>query len=186
MADRRKLGTKDMVWAMAVVLVVVAFIALYGSKIVFAPGAQPVTGDVPTADVVGGFTQARSELDFPVTVPRGLPASWHPNSFTVADPSVDGAGTLATVRGGWVTQDGTFITLIESAGDPGQVLTAEIGSAGASQGTVGAGGAEWTVTSGVRQEVAWIRTTGRTTFLITGNAARQDFVTLAEAVAGNG
>ena len=181
-ADRRKLGTKDMVLTMSVVLVVVAFIALYGGQVIFAPGAQPVSGDVPTADVTGGFTQARSELGFPVIVPRAVPTSWHPNSFTVTNPTVDGAGAVPTVRGGWVIPGDAFITLIESAGDPDQVLSGEIGSVGPSNGTIRAGGATWTVTTGVRQEVAWIRTNGRTTMLITGNAPESDFVTLAVAV----
>lgn len=171
---------------MGVVLVVVAFIALFGGGVIFAPGAKPVSGDVPTADVTGGFTHAKQTLPFPVTVPRGVPGSWQPNSLTVSTPQVDGAGTLPTVRGGWVTPDGAFITLIESSGDPDQLLAAEIGSAGPSHGTTRAGGATWTVTDGLRTEVAWIRTTGATTFLITGNASEQDFGTLARAIAPAG
>ncbi len=169
---------------MAVVLVVVAFIALYGSRVIFAPGAQPVTGDVPTADVVGGFTHAQQSMSFPVTVPTGIPKSWHPNSFTVSTPTVDGSVTLPTVRGGWVTPAGAFVTLIESSGDEGQLLQAEIGSVGASDATTSAGGATWTVTSGRRSEVAWIRSSGGVTLLITGNAPEQDFVTVAESVSG--
>jgi hypothetical protein len=182
-ADRRKLGTKDMVMTMAVVLVVVAFIALYGSRVIFAPGAQPVSGDVPTADVIGGYRHAQESMDFTVTVPTGIPSSWHPNSFTTSSPTTDGAGTLPTVRGGWVTPDGAYVTLIESSGDEGQVLQNEIGSVGDSDAKTRAGGATWTVTDGRRSELAWIRTAGGTTLLITGNAPEQDFVTVAESVA---
>lgn len=174
-----------MVITMALVLVVVGFIALYGGGVIFAPAGRPVEGNVPTADVVRGFTQAQN-LDFPVTVPRGVPASWHPNSFTVSTPQVGGAGTLPTVRGGWVTPDDTFITLIESSGDPDQVLAAEIGAVGPAKGTVEAGGASWDVTTGRRSEAAWIRTTGKTTYLITGNASEQDFAVLAGAVPPTG
>jgi hypothetical protein len=172
-----------MVITMGVVLVVVAFIAMFGGGVIFAPATTAVSGAVPTADVTGGFAHAKRTMPFPVTVPADVPESWQPNSQTVSTPQVDGKDTQPTVRGGWVTGNGTFITLIESSGTPDQVLTAEIGSAGPSRGTRQAGGATWTVTDGVRQETAWIRSTGETTFLITGNAPAKDFVTLAEAVA---
>ena len=168
---------------MAVVLVAVAFIALYGSRVIFAPGSQPVSGDVPTADVLGGYRHAQQSMGFAVTVPAGIPSSWHPNSFTTSNPTVDGAGTLPTVRGGWVTPDGAFITLIESSGDETQLLQAEIGTVGQTDAKTRAGGASWTVTNGKRSELAWIRHSGGTTFLITGNAPEQDFVTVAESVA---
>jgi hypothetical protein len=172
-----------MVITMVVVLVVVAFMALYGSRIDFSPGAQPVSGDTPTADVVGGFTHARGSLPFPVVVPRGVPDDWHPNSMSVSDPMLDGPGTVPTVRGGWITPDGAFITLIESSGGVDQLLAAEVGGSGPRTGTVQAGGT-WTVTTGVRNEAAWVRSAARTSYLITGNATSEEFRALAEAVAG--
>ncbi len=170
---------------MAVVLVVVGLIALYGSQVTFSPG-HPTEGPVPTADVHHGFEHAQSTMDFPIVVPRGVPEAWHPNSFTVSDPSIDGPGTVATVRGGWVTPDDTFVMLVESAGDPDQLLNAEFGSARSSHGTVDAGGTTWQVTTGQRTELAWFRHTGATTFLITGDASEADFVTVAESVAHGG
>lgn len=185
------MGTKDMGMTMAVVLVVVALIALYGNNVSFAPGGQATEGPVPTADVVGGFSHAKSTMDFPITVPEGVPDEWHPNSLSISDPDVsnDGiarVGTLKAVRGGWITPQDTYIQLVEAAGDVPQVLANEFGEARQVSGTVDAGGATWSVTTGVRSEVVWIRTvqsaTGETTLLITGNAADEDFRTLAGAV----
>lgn len=195
MADRRKMGAKDMVMTMSIVLVVVALIALYGSNVSFVPGGQPQEGDTPTADVLGGFAHAEATLDFPITIPAGVPDDWHPNSFTVSDPDVsnDGltqVGTLQAARGGWLTPQETFIQLVETAGDTPQTLQSEFGAARPLASTVNAGGATWSVTTGVRSEVAWVRTVetteGRTTLLISGNAATEDFRTLAEAVAAAG
>lgn len=180
-----------MVITLAVVLVVVALIALYGSRVSFVPGAQPSEGPAPTVDAVGGFTNAKATMDFPITVPTGLPKTWHANSFSVSDPSVsnDGVaqvGTLRAARGGWLTPDGRFIELVESAGDVDQVLGNEFGAARPITGSVQAGGATWQVTTGVRTEAAWVRSIGVapdiTTLLITGNAAEQDFRTVAAAV----
>lgn len=178
---------------MAVVLVAVALIALYGNSVSFSPGAQAKAGPAPTADVIGGFGHARTTLGFPVTVPSGIPKSWHPNSLSVSDPEVsnDGlaqVGTLKAVRGGWITPGDTFIQLVETAGDTPQTLASEFGDARSVTGTVDAGGATWSVTTGVRTEVAWIRTAttakGTTTFLISGSSPEADFRTLAAAVAG--
>jgi hypothetical protein len=191
-ADRRKLGTKDMVMTMAVVLVVVALIALYGNNVSFAPGGPAAEGPVPTADVIGGFAHAKATMDFPITVPEGVPEKWHPNSVSVSDPDVsnDGVarvGTLKAVRGGWITPRDNYIQLVEAEGDVPEVLANEFGAARQVSGTVDAGGAEWSVTTGVRSEAAWIRTvqaaSGETTLLITGNATEDDFRALAAAVA---
>lgn len=187
------MGTKDMAMTMAVVLVVVGLIALYGNNVSWMPGARPSTGATPTADVIGGFGHAKTTMGFTVTVPEGIPASWHPNSLSVSDPEVsnDGiaqVGTLKAVRGGWVTPAGDYLQLVEAAGDVPQVLQSEFGGARAIAGTVDAGGSTWEVTTGVRTEAAWIRTVdtalGKTTLLITGNASGQDFRQLAESVAG--
>lgn len=185
------MGSKDMVMTMVIVLVVVGLIALYGRNVSFVPGAQAKDGPVPTADVGGGFAHAKSTMDFAVTVPADVPESWHPNSLSVSDPEVsnDGiaqVGTLKAVRGGWVTANDTFIQLVEAAGDIPQVLSNEFGQAGQITGTVEAGDATWNVTTGVRSEVAWIRsvttTEGTTTLLISGDAAESDFRALAQAV----
>ncbi|MEO7124509.1 MAG: DUF4245 family protein [Nakamurella sp.] len=201
MAGRRKMGSKDMVMTMVIVLAVVGLIAVYGQNVSFAPGGQAAAGPVPTANVVGGFSHAKATMDFAITVPGNVPESWHPNSLSVSDPEVsnDGisqVGTLKAVRGGWVTAKDTFIQLVEAAGNISQVLTSEFGQTRQVTGTVEAGGASWSVTTGVRSEVAWVRTVaspnsvnsdgstkgGRTTLLISGNASEADFRALAAAV----
>lgn len=195
MADRRKLGAKDMAVTMAVVLVVVGLIALYGRNVSFAPGAATQGGEIPTAEVIGGFQHARGTMSFPVTVPEGIPGSWHPNSFSVSDPAVSNlgvtaVGTLAAVRGGWITDTGAFIQLVEAAGTVNDVVTSEFGDSRPVLDTVQAGGSPWTVTTGVREETAWLRSVddpaGMTTFLITGNAPEADFRVLADAVSAAG
>lgn len=177
---------------MAVVLVVVGLIALYQRNVSFAPGAGVTQGEAPTADVIDGFGHAAATMDFPITVPRDIPEDWHPNSFSVSDPAVDNlgvtkVGSIPAVRGGWITPGGAFITLVEADGTADQVVTGELGDTRTSTGTIQAGGAEWTVTTGVRDEAAWLRSDehpdGMTTFLITGNATEADFRAVAEAVA---
>ncbi len=181
MADRRNKTTRDMALTMGVVVVVIAIFAIFEGGFTFAPGGA-TAGPAPTADVVGNFGQAQRSVTFPITVPRGIPADWHPNSFTITDPQADSLGKVSTVRGGWLTADGAFVMLAESSGSVPQVLDQEVGAAGRVNGTVTVGGSQWSVTAGVRDEAAWVRTDGQTTYLITGNADQADFRTVAAAV----
>jgi hypothetical protein len=85
-----------------------------------------------------------------------------------------------------LTQDGRFITLIQSSGAVADVQNAELGSANPETGTERAGGATWSVTAGRRSEVAWIRSTDGVVYLITGSASSDDFRTLAVAAGAAG
>ncbi len=175
--------SRDMVVTMGVVGIVVILVAWYGSHLSFG-GLAPKTGPIPTADVTETFTNAKGVLtSFPITVPHGVPTDWHPNSASITDPKTAGLDTVPTVRGGWILPDGSFVTLVESGGTVAQVLVAEIGSAGPDNGSVNAGGAAWTKTTGVRTEVAWVRTADGTTFLIAGNGPPEASAALAASVA---
>ncbi len=179
-AERRNKTIRDMAISMGVIIIgVLVIVGLYGG-FSFAP-AGPRGGVAPTADVQGGFETAGRVTGFEVVVPKKIPADWHPNSFTISKP--DPAGAPAAVRGGWLTPSGSFISLIESPAPAAALLTAEIGQAGPSTGSTTSGGAEWTVNPGRRTELAWVRTAGGITLLITGSATPAEFARLAQTVA---
>jgi len=163
-----------------IVVAVLLFVGLYGG-FSFSP-AKPTGGVAATADVRGGFDTAARTAGFAVVVPQGVPASWHGSSFSVTDaPGTPQAPP--TVRGGWLTPSGAFITLIQSSGDPAAVLATELGqTSGSRLGTVRTGGADWTVNPGVRQETAWWRVRNGVMLVITGSASPADFAALAGAV----
>lgn len=165
------------------VLIAVVGLVLYGmyGMISFSPGGA-TDGQTPTADVTGGFERAEPLVGFPVVIPADLPATWTANSFSFVDKSTASTQKPATVRGGWLTEQGKFVTLIESNGAVTDVLNAELGAAGSATGTQTVGTVEWTVTTGRRGEAAWFRTAADVTYLITGSAAPDDFETLAKAV----
>jgi len=175
--------------AISVGLVAVVALLLFGlyGGVSFSPGG-PSEGQTPTADVTGGFAGAGPLVGFPVVVPAGLPAGWQPNSFSYTDPSstvgagVDTGGPAA-VRGGWLTAEGRFVTLIESSGPVTQVLATELGTVGSTTGTEKVGDTQWQLTTGRRGEAAWFRTVDGVTYLITGSAPAADFRAVARAVA---
>ncbi len=169
-----------------VLLAVVALVlvGMYGG-VSFSPGGA-TDGRTPTADVTGGLQRAAPLMGFPVVIPAGLPDSWNPSSFSFTDQSAATADQPAAVRAGWLTDQGRFITVVQSDGVVADILAAELGTVPPPRGTEQVGGAEWTVTSGRREEAAWLRSVGDVTFLITGTASPEDFRTLAIAVGGAG
>jgi hypothetical protein len=168
--------------SMVVIVVGVLVLVAFQGGFSFSPGT-PSGGTTPNADVQGGFSTAGRLTDFAVVSPKGLPATWHGSSFSVTKAP----GTAAappTVRGGWQTPNGSYITLIESSGDLTAVLGAELGQTdGPATGSVMVGGASWGISPGVRNELAWSRTVNGLTLLITGNATAAEFTQLAAAVA---
>lgn len=166
----------------AAVLGLVAFglMFLYGNAS-FAP-AGPSDGQAPTADVDGGLTRAAPLVGFPVVIPTGVPDEWHPNSFSfTAAPGTSAAP--AAVRAGWLTEQGRFLTAVQSSGALPDVQQAELGQVGPATGQVDVDGVTWTEVPGRRTEVAWVRTVGDVTYLITGSASTDDFRTLAAGLA---
>ncbi len=169
-----------------VLLAVVALVlvGMYGG-VSFSPG-RATEGQAPTADINGGLQRAAPLMGFPVVIPAGLPATWNPSSFSFTDQTSASTAQPAAVRAGWLTDQGRFITVIQSDGVVADILAAELGTVAPPTGTEQVGAAEWTVTTGRRAEAAWLRTDGDVTFLITGTASPEDFRTLATAVAGAG
>lgn len=166
----------------AAVLGLIAFglMFMYGNAS-FAP-AGPSDGQTPIADVDGGLTRAAPLVGFPVVIPKDVPDDWHANSFSfTAAPGTTDAP--AAVRAGWLTEQGRFITVVQSSGQVDQVQQAELGTTGRATGQVDVDGVTWTEVPGRRNEVAWVRTGGGVTDLITGSASVEDFRKLATAVA---
>jgi hypothetical protein len=181
-ADRQSKTLRDMALSMGVLAVVaLVLLGMYG-WVSFSP-AGPTDGQVLATDVDGGLQRAAPLVDFPIVIPAELPAGWTPSSFSFTEAATATAAQPAAVRGGWLTQEGRFITFVQSDGATAQVLTAELGGANPPTGTVQAGDDEWTTTTGRRSEQAWVRTVDGVTFLITGTASEQDFSLLAAAVA---
>lgn len=181
-ADRRNKTVRDMTISMIVIVIGVLLLVAFQGGFSFSPGT-PSGGTAPTADVQGSFSTADRLTGFAVVQPRGLPATWHGSSFSFTRaPGTSDAPP--TVRGGWQTPTGSYITLIESSGEQAAVLRVELGQAdGSTTGSVTAGGARWGISAGVRNEAAWSRTAKGIVLLITGNATTAEFSQLAVALA---
>jgi hypothetical protein len=173
---------RDMIGAVAVLLVIIgAVLAFYGGC-EFSPGGPNVDPKTaPSADASGALERAARSAAFPVREPA-VPAGWRPNSTSI---TAVGAGATASVvvRVGYVTPAGTFVQLSQSGGDPGEIVAKETGQAEPPKptGTVEVDGVTWTTYPGRRDEAAWVADLDDVVLLVTGSGSEAQFRQLATA-----
>lgn len=139
---------------------------------------QPSERDVPTVDANRTYQTAKSEAKFPVLVPGGLPDGWRATNAAVN--RLD-AGRL-TVRVSYLTSSGTYLQLVQTDADSGDVILAELG-AGKIQGSTDVRGVAWQRYSGRRPgETALVLIQPESTVVTSGDASLADLRTLAAAL----
>lgn len=180
--DRGSLRMRDMIGAVAVLLVIIgAVLAFYGGC-EFSPGGPTVDPKTaPSADASGELERAARSAAFPVREPA-VPEGWQPNSTST---TAVGAGATASVvvRVGYVTSGGTFVQLSQSGGDPGEIVAKETGQAKPPRqaGTVEVDGVTWSTYPGRRDEDAWVAELDDVVLLVTGSGSEAEFRQLAKA-----
>ena len=179
--DRASLRMRDMIGAVAVLLLIIgAVLAFYGGC-EFSPGGPSVDPKTaPSADASGELRRAARSAAFPIREPA-VPADWRPNSTAT---TAVGAGATASVvvRVGYVTSAG-YVQLSQSGGDAGEVVAKETGQAAPPEatGTVDVDGVTWTTYPGRRDEPAWVADLDGVVLLVTGSAPEPEFRRLAKA-----
>jgi hypothetical protein len=179
-SSRGRATLRDLIGAVAVLLVVVAAVAGFGRGCSFSPGGPTVDPtSAPSVDAAHDLSVAAGVVDFPVRHPA-VPPDWRANSSSTA---AVGSGDGVVVRVGWLTPNGRFLQLSQSNGDPEDVVVAETDVERAQRtGDVEVNGSRWTTYRGRRDEPAWVAQLDRSTVLITGSAGEAEFRTLAAAV----
>jgi hypothetical protein len=179
-SPRGRARPRDLIGALAVLLVIVGVLVGVGRGCSFSPGGPSVdSGAAPTVDASAALSVAASSVDFPIRRPS-LPADWRANSSST---SAVGRGASVIVRVGWLTPSGRFIQLSQSAGAVTDVVAAETDrSEATASGEVDVSGVHWTIYPGRRAEKAWVARFEGVTTLITGTAPEPEFRTLAQTI----
>jgi Protein of unknown function (DUF4245) len=178
---RAALGMREMIGALAVLLVIVGVLAAVTRSCSFDPGAPAANpSTAPTVDASAKLGQAAASVSFPVRRPA-LPASWHANSSSTT-PVGSGSAADVIVRVGWLTPGGRYVQLSQSGGTSGDVVTEETGTESRATGSESVGGTSFDTYPSRRDEVAWVAALDGAVVLITGNATEAEFRELATAV----
>jgi hypothetical protein len=179
---RASLRMRDMVGAVAILVVIIGAVMAYFGSCSFSPGGPSVDpSSVPSADAAGQLSRTAASVEFPVREPA-LPKDWRANSAGTS-PVGSGASADVVVRVGWITSSGAYLQLSQSGGSVADVLVTETGQAEApaSSGTVEVAGVTWTTYPARRDEPAWVTELDGAVLLITGSASEDEFRRLATA-----
>lgn len=179
-SGRARSSARDLIGALAVLLVIVGVLVGITRGCSFSPGGPSVEqGTVPSVDPATALAAAASSVDFPIRRPALTPG-WRANSSST---SAVGRGASVIVRIGWLTPGGRYLQLSQSGGAVPDVVAAETGRADSpSTGEVDVSGVRWAIYPGRREEKAWVARLDGVTTLITGTAGEDEFRTLADAV----
>jgi hypothetical protein len=180
---RGSLRARDMLMALAVLLVIVA-VGGGVRSCSFAPGGPTVDADAaPTVDAPARLAEFARASEFPLRVPA-VPQGWRSNS---SDRSpIEGGGTA--VRVGYLTPDGKYLRLVQSDGAEEALVSTEAGGPLAGTGVTDAAGLRWVTYQAAGGEPFHVATAPddpQVRWLITGSGTDPDFAALAQAtVAG--
>lgn len=103
--DRSKRGFRDLILSMAVVAVFVAFL--------FAVVWRPTPEAVKPVETKFALEAARSQADYPVLFPQGLPAGWTPTSARFEG---------STWFLGYVTPEQQYVAVTQTDGDAAEFV----------------------------------------------------------------
>jgi hypothetical protein len=170
------IGTRDMVWSIAALVVFMVVIAGIASRCEWNVGG-PKAGPIPNFDAHAALQYDADELGFPIREPA-VPEGWTPNSGRRAILANEYDATTV----GYIDSEGNYIQLTQSNA-PEEALVPYI----ADEPRIGTGqqdldGRDWMVYGGEGVEPIWITNFGEVRVLLTGNASDDSFATLARAV----
>ncbi|MEV0245149.1 DUF4245 domain-containing protein [Nocardia sp. NPDC050712] len=171
------LNYKDLFLSLIPLVLIVVVFAGVASQCSFA-AKGPTQGQIPHFDVKTALTADAKTLPFPIRNPA-VPADWTPNSGSRADITGAGGGAASTV--GYITHQGTYMQLTQTAATEEALARFVLGSRYAS-GTQQLGNQRWTVYAEPTEETAWIADLGTSRVLIKGAGNEGAFKTLAQAI----
>ncbi len=181
-SSRLRSGMRDMLLSLLPLVVIALLLTGITRACSFSPGGPSIDpNSVPSVDVAAGFRQAAQQMPFPVRQPD-LPASWRATTIDVRSGGGTSSAPGPAVRVSWLTPTGHYLRLVESNLGEDVLVSAESGVSPTAHGTVAAGGASWTVYSGVRDEPLWLTEVTGVRLLETGDAQPAEFDSLAAAV----
>ncbi|WP_187686926.1 DUF4245 domain-containing protein [Nocardia wallacei] len=167
---------RDLFWSLIPLVLICLVIAAIASQCSFSADG-PTPGRIPNFDVHAALRDDARTLSFPIRDPA-LPAGWQPNSGSRDTVSGSGGGAASTV--GFITPQGTYMQLTQSAATADALANHLLG-------TRTRGGAQqiadraWTVYHVEGSEPAWVSDFGAVRVLVKGAGNQEAYRTLAGA-----
>ncbi len=175
---RAQQNSWDMVLSIAPLVLIALVLAGSARACSVSPGG-PTASPPPRIDASTVLTDAARAQSFPVRLPE-VPQGWVPNSSSSV-----AVGAAESVRVGFITTDGRYLSLAQSDADATALVPEEVPgvSTDDATGTEQVGGRTWEVYSAGGSEPVWITDLGPVRLLVTGSGTTDEFAALAAATA---
>ena len=166
-----------MVWSIIPLLLICLVIAGIAGSCAWGFGDAANEQKVPTFNSEAAFTADARSMPFPIREPA-VPAEWQSNSG-----STNTVGTSLASNVGWITENGTFVQLTQTAG-PEVSLVPMLGGEGVmGTGTTDVAGTTWvTYDNPEGDRTVWVTDLGDVRIGLLGRGIDPPLATLAEAV----
>lgn len=167
----------DMVRSMLVVGAVTLAVLVVGAsrQMLFPSGDNAAR--VRVVDYSNEVAAARRLAPGEMLTPTGLPPRWRATSARL-NPH----GSAVDLHLGFVTPAEKYAELEESTGDAAPFIVASLDKGSQVQGETRIGGARWEQRRTAKGELALLRTSGRATIIVTGNAPAEELRALASSL----
>ena len=180
---RSALTMRDLLGAVAVLVVVVLVLGGLTRGCAFAPGGPTVDPSAgPTVDAPAQLRALAGGTPFPLRVPA-VPADWRANAVGVV--RVGPAGDRA-VRAGYLTPAGRYLRVVQSDAVEVELVGEEARGTPVAIGAVEVAGTSWVTYDDGSRELIRVAQVDGVRLLITGSGDEAEFRTLAAATTGGG
>lgn len=171
--------TRDMVWSLVPLAVIILAFAGLAGMCAFSPGAPETDrASAPTVDAPAELSRVAREVPFDVRAPR-VPDGWRANSFGLRAVT----DTTRAVRVGWLLPAGGYLRLSQSDATEQELAAMETDTKRPTPvGAVQVDGVTWVHYPSVRDEPAWVADVSGVRLLVTGSAGETELRALASAV----
>ncbi|CAN5669544.1 hypothetical protein BH10ACT8_BH10ACT8_06740 [soil metagenome] len=172
-SERQRLRNPANLWRALIPLLVIIALAVF----FVLPRGRGVGDGVHVIDANAQIAAARTEVDFALLVPTGLPAAWRPTNSQILPK---GPSNGASLRIGYNTPDGKYAEFIESDDAP-DAVSAEYGPLTADN-PVMVGSTSWEGFRRTDGRQLIRHTSDKVTVVVTGSAAQPELASLAQSL----
>ncbi|KJR04848.1 DUF4245 domain-containing protein [Gordonia sihwensis] len=167
---------RDLVWSLIPLLVIALIVAGVSGSCSWGFGNSATEQKIPSFNVSAGLHADAESMPFPIREPK-LPANWKANSGSTQE-----IGATLSSNVGWITPNGVYIQLTQTAATEEQLVPKLLGDGASGGGVREISGQRWVTYSGDDHRKAWIADMGDVRVGVVSRGEDSDMQTLAKAV----
>lgn len=152
MADKPRIlhDSKDLIWSLIPLLLIALIVAGISGSCSFGFGDSATDRTIPSFNETAGLQADADTMPFPIRRPD-LPKDWKSNSGSTQE-----IGDSTSSNVGWITPDGVYVQLTQTAATEDALVYKLLSNKGAGEGVVSIDNRNWVKYGGEDDKRAWI------------------------------